>query len=107
MKILFLSRWFPLPANNGSKLRVYNLLRGLSEHHDVTLLSFTDQPNTNLDLPEVRLLCSDVHVIPWQEFNPYSKRALFGFLNSKPRSLLDTYSVQIEPFIYHTILKKN
>ena len=30
--------------NNGAKLRIYNLLRGLSQHHDVTLLSFADQP---------------------------------------------------------------
>lgn len=40
MKILFLSRWFPYPTNNGSKIRIYNLLRGLSQLHDVTLLSF-------------------------------------------------------------------
>lgn len=38
MKILFLSRWFPYPTNNGSKIRIYNLLRGLSQLHDVTLL---------------------------------------------------------------------
>lgn len=44
MKILFLSRWFPYPMNNGSKIRIYNLLRGLSRHHEVTLLSFADRP---------------------------------------------------------------
>lgn len=40
MKLLFLSTWFPYPPDNGSKLRVYHLLRSLAERHEVTLLSF-------------------------------------------------------------------
>lgn len=92
MKILFLSRWFPYPTNNGSKLRIYNLLRGLSKHHDVTLLSFSDQPKADHDTPEVRELCSNVYVIPWREFDPNSVRARFGFLSIVPRSIVDTFS---------------
>ena len=53
MKILFLSRWFPYPMNNGSKIRIYNLLRGLSQHHEVTLLSFADQPWVSPETPEM------------------------------------------------------
>lgn len=41
MKILFLSTWFPYPADNGSKLRVYQLLRSLAKTHHVTLASFS------------------------------------------------------------------
>lgn len=95
MKILFLSRWFPYPTNNGSKLRIYNLLRGLAQHHDVTLLSFADQPDANPDAPEINSLCSDVHVIPWREFNPNSPRAISGFFSLTPRSLVDTFSSEM------------
>jgi len=95
MKILFLSRWFPYPANNGSKLRIYNLLRGLAKHHDVTLLSFADQPDVSPDAPEIQSLCSDVHVVPWREFDPNSTRARFGFLNLAPRSIVDTFSQEM------------
>ena len=42
MKILFLSGWFPFPANNGSKIRIYNLLQGLAQFHNITLISFYD-----------------------------------------------------------------
>ena len=70
MKILFLSRWFPSPMNNGSKIRIYNLLRGLSQHHDVTLLSFADQPGMSPEAPEIRAVCSKVQVVPWREFDP-------------------------------------
>jgi glycosyltransferase involved in cell wall biosynthesis len=40
VNILFLSTWFPCPPDNGSKMRVYYLLRALSARHRVTLLSF-------------------------------------------------------------------
>ncbi len=91
MKILFLSRWFPFPANNGSKIRIYNLLRGLSRYHEVTLLSFSSQPIGSFDA-EVGSICTNVHLVPWREFNPNSLRARIGFLSSKPRSIIDTFS---------------
>jgi glycosyltransferase involved in cell wall biosynthesis len=106
MKILFLSRWFPYPTNNGSKLRIYNLLRGLSKHHDVTLLSFADQPDVSPEAPEVRSLCSEVQVIPWREFNPNSARAKFGFLHMKPRSIIDTFSSEMAQAITDTLNKQ-
>ena len=75
MKILFLSRWFPYPINNGSKLRIYNLLRGLSQLHDISLLSFANQPGASPEAPEIREICSKVKVVPWKEFNPNTLRA--------------------------------
>lgn len=95
MKILFLSRWFPFPTNNGSKLRIYNLLRGLSQLHDVTLLSFADQPTVSPEAPEVRSICREVHVVPWREFDPKSWRARLAFFSLKPRSVVDTFSPEM------------
>lgn len=95
MNILFLSRWFPYPTNNGSKLRIYNLLRGLEKHHNVTLLSFADQSDISLDVTKIQEICSDVQIVPWYEFNPNSVRAWTGFLSFKPRSIVDTYSAEM------------
>lgn len=106
MKILFLSRWFPYPTNNGSKLRIYNLLLGLSKHHDVTLLSFADQPDVNPEAPEVRSICSEVQVIPWREFDPNSTRAKLGFLSLQPRSIIDTFSPEMAQAITQTLSKQ-
>lgn len=39
-KVLFLSTWYPYPPDNGSRLRVYHLLRALSSKHRVSLMSF-------------------------------------------------------------------
>lgn len=107
MKILFLSRWFPYPTNNGSKLRVYNLLRGLSKHHDVTLLSFADQPDVSPEAPEVKSICTDVQVIPWREFDPKSTRAKAGFFSLKPRSIIDTFSPEMAQAITQTLSRRN
>jgi glycosyltransferase involved in cell wall biosynthesis len=105
MKILFLSRWFPYPMNNGSKIRIYNLLRGLSRHHEVTLLSFADQPGVSPEAPEIRAVCSKVQVIPWREFDPATARARFGFLSLKPRSVVDTFSPEMAGAITRTLIE--
>jgi polysaccharide biosynthesis protein PslH len=95
MKILFLSRWFPFPVNNGSKIRISNLLRGLGQQNDVTLLSFNDQPDTPPDTAELLSICSSVHSVPWREFDPKSTSAKLGFLSWMPRSIIDTFSSEM------------
>lgn len=95
LRILFLSRWFPYQPDNGSKLRIYHLLRGLGAYHDVTLLSFADQPDVRPDAPEIQAICSEVQIVPWHEFNPNSARAWVGFLSFKPRFIFDTFSVEM------------
>ena len=37
MRVLFLSRWLPYPTDNGSKIRIFNILRQLSSRWDVSL----------------------------------------------------------------------
>ncbi len=104
MKILFLSRWFPYPIDNGSKLRIFHLLQGLAEHHTVHLLSFSDDP-LNADINKMAELCEFVSVEQWREFQPNSMKSVFGFFYTQPRSLLDTYSKEMAGKI-RTVLEK-
>lgn len=92
MRVLFLSRWFPSPPTNGSKLRVLGLLRGLAQRHEVTLLSFADQVSAVSIPPELKSLCRAVETVPWYEFDPNSRTARLGFISSAPRSVVDTHS---------------
>ena len=39
MRILFVTQKFPYPLDNGGNVRSYNLLRGLAQEHEVTLLA--------------------------------------------------------------------
>lgn len=98
-KILFLSSWFPYPPNNGSKLRIYNLLYSLAQQHEVTLLSFADLPLNCLDFSGLQPFCKKIRVISWKPFDEKSKRALLGFFRLTPRSVADTYSLEMEQII--------
>src|ERR1700690_2344319 len=92
MRILLLSAWFPDPPSNGSRLRVSHLLRALAPAHDVSLLSFADQPDVDPAAPAVGALCREVHVVPPVRFNPRAWRARAAFVSPRPRSLVATYS---------------
>lgn len=65
MRVLFLALSFPLPANNGHKMRTWALLRALAiEGHQVSLLAFARQDEA---LPAERSLpsvCRDVGLVP-------------------------------------------
>ena len=84
MRILFLSTWFPYPADNGSKIRVYHLLRALSAKHQVLLLSFAFDTALPTETETLRQFCTDVQAIrrnPFQRDRP--ARAL-RFLSPAP-----------------------
>ena len=44
MKVLFLAPLLPYPPRSGAAIRNLNLIRGLAQHHEVTLLAFADRP---------------------------------------------------------------
>jgi polysaccharide biosynthesis protein PslH len=92
MRILFLSHWYPYPANNGSRIRIFNLLKQLSAEHEVSLLSFADAEDGALaQAPsELARYCADIHALPYREFEPRSGRALLGAFSRLPRSIVAT-----------------
>lgn len=101
MRILFLSRWYPYPPDNGSKIRVFGLLRGLCERHDVTLISFRDPSEAAAAPPAPGPV--DIQTCPYREFRAGSGRALAGLLSPTPRFLIDTYSAEMEQLITRAI----
>ncbi len=105
MRILFLSAWFPHPPDNGSKLRISHLLAGLAEKHQVDLVAFCDRVDWQEGAHVLRRYCTDIRVVPWKPFSPYSARALLGFFSPMPRSLVDTYSSQMAQVIREQVRK--
>ena len=104
MRILFLSRWYPYPADNGSKLRVSALLRGLCERHEVTLISFCGPGERPADpSPFGGPDRGRTHVCEYREFEPGSRRALAGYFSGTPRFLIDTHSEEMEALIRGTL----
>ena len=100
MHILFISWWWPYPANNGSKIRIYNLLQHLSREFRVTLLSFADVGEaTPEQLAHMRSFCNRVEVVAKPIYKPGTLKATLGYFSRWPRSLVDVYSEQMESLV--------
>jgi glycosyltransferase involved in cell wall biosynthesis len=99
MKILFCSRWFPYPPDNGSKIRIFNLLKQLSARHEVDLISFTSETLSDEQLSAVRTYCRRVYTIPYKSFQPGRSKALVGFFSRRPRSVVDTFSPEMQQLV--------
>lgn len=107
MNILFLSRWFPFPADNGSKIRVYNLLRQLAKRHTVDLVSFTEVEPTLQALEELKRYCRSVETTPFRPFRPHRFKALLGLLSTLPRSVFDMYDRKMQHLVIQAAHKVN
>jgi len=98
MRILFLSAWHPYPPDNGSKLRIFNILCELAKHHEITLLSFADNPQL-AKVHELEAICKSVHVLPKKDYDAGSNRAVLGFFGKKPRVLADRFVPEMDQMI--------
>lgn len=61
-RILLLSPYPPYPPRSGGALRIYNLLLGLSQHHDVLCLTFAPNSDAVAALEPLRETCRLVTV---------------------------------------------
>ena len=104
MKILFLSPWFPYPTENGSKIRIYNLIKALSNKHEIRLISFVRE-GENFDPKGLQGVCQLEAIIPWREFSPNSWKSILGFFSPTPRSIVDTFNRQMVKQLACTIIQ--
>jgi polysaccharide biosynthesis protein PslH len=105
MRILFLSRWYPYPIDNGAKIRIFYLLKYLAEQHDVDLLAFSDEPVDAKRREALLSYCREVRVFPYKKFQPTNLKALTGYFSKVPRAYLDTYSPQVDVAVRHLAQK--
>jgi len=92
---MFLSLWYPYPPDNGSKIRIFNLLRELSTHHEITLLSFVDPEDQPGEESPLRTMCERVLVFPRPTRNRSNLVSLGGYISLTPRHLVTTQSPQM------------
>ena len=63
MKILVVSSFLPYPLFSGGHIRLYNLLKQLSRHHEITLVCEKRKHQTARDVEEVKKICKEVVTI--------------------------------------------
>lgn len=99
MNLLVLSTWFPYPADNGSRLRAWHLLRQLkAQGHRLHLVAgVQDDAKARIgsdgSVPApLADLCETVDAIPWHWFQGGGglKSEALALLSPTPRSILET-----------------
>ncbi len=63
MKILLLTQVLPYPPDSGPKVKTWNVIKYLAQHHHVTLVSFVRGNQTD-DVRNLEKYCQAVHTIP-------------------------------------------
>jgi glycosyltransferase involved in cell wall biosynthesis len=100
VRILFLSGWFPYPPDHGARMRTFNLLRQLARQHEIALLSFVREERvTQSDWSVMESFCRVLGTVPERNFRSSRPRALLRLFSTLPRSLLETYSPEMEALV--------
>jgi len=107
-KLLFLSRWFPFPADNGSRLRILNLLRLFSQEYHITLVSFWEgSPPSSDHLEYIQAYCPEIHPVPYPLANKNITTSITGLLSGKPKSLIERDSQPMRTLIRRLVANTN
>jgi glycosyltransferase involved in cell wall biosynthesis len=63
-RILYLTQVLPYPLSTGAKVRQYYVLRYLSQHHEVTLVSFVRPDDRAEHVGHLKTFCAAVYTVP-------------------------------------------
>lgn len=94
MRLLVLSTWWPEPADNGSRLRIMQLLRALSARYEVHLLAFTQGPAAGVQRTELEQRCGSVQAFARPSRPLTSLDRMKSLVVSEPASVRATWSPQ-------------
>jgi sugar transferase (PEP-CTERM/EpsH1 system associated) len=67
LRVLFVAKRFPYPADTGGKIRTARLLELLSRRLDITLVSNVEHPKDDPYLAWAHKLCGRFESVPWRE----------------------------------------
>lgn len=62
MKLLFLTSRFPYPLEKGDKLRAYELIKHLSDYHEITLFALNDSHVSTEQISKLQPFCKEIIV---------------------------------------------
>lgn len=105
MKILFISAWFPYPPDNGSRIRIYNILKALSVKHEVFLASLMQEDSDAENISHLSDICEVLSLHKSRWFKSGTIKSVLGYFSPKPRSYIDTYDPRVEKAVCDAIDK--
>ncbi|MFQ5452134.1 MAG: glycosyltransferase, partial [Candidatus Paceibacterota bacterium] len=106
MKILMLTPYLPYPPSSGGQVRSYNLLKHLSKHHDIYLVSLIKNNEEKKYHKDLLPYCKEIYVCmrsenPWTPLNII--KSVFG---RYPFLVVRNYSRQSQDVISNLLKKE-
>lgn len=106
MKILMITPYLPYPLHSGGQTRSYNLIKHLSEKHQITLFSFIRTPEENSNIKELSPYSQKVKTFirgkTWD-----IKKILFALFTPYPFLIANYYSRQLKEAIKKELVQGN
>jgi sugar transferase (PEP-CTERM/EpsH1 system associated) len=104
--LLFLCHRIPYPPNKGDKIRSFHLLHHLSQHFDIYLATFVDDPQDWPWVSEVEKYCVDSLFV---KLNPATARlrSLSGLVTGKVLSLPYYQNAEVQAWINARVEEHN
>ena len=106
MRILFLTSRLPFPPIGGDKLRVYNFMKYLSEHHEISLISFVTERAENNYIIKYGKDFRDVKTVLLTKERSYYN-CIRGIFSSKPLQIYYYHSKQMARLIEFEIQNRD
>jgi polysaccharide biosynthesis protein PslH len=91
LRVLFVAKRFPYPADTGGKIRTARLLEQLARHLDITLVSSIEHPKDDQYLPAIARMGIRLEAVPWREVAKGTARFYANVL----RRLVSRYPVSV------------
>jgi sugar transferase (PEP-CTERM/EpsH1 system associated) len=86
MKILYISPFLPYPPDDGDKIRLFNLIKKISNQHEVSIIALIRSPQEARFVPELKKYCAQVATVVQKNLSrPMKLKALFqGVISKEP-----------------------
>ncbi|PCI70641.1 MAG: sugar transferase [Piscirickettsiaceae bacterium] len=100
--LLFLVHRIPYPPNKGDKIRSFHFLKHLSNHFNIYLGAFIDDPDDVVYQAQVEQLCSEVNLL---EINPRVRTVMSakGLVTGEPLSVPYYDIAEMHQWVQHVI----
>ncbi len=98
MNILFLTHMLPYPQTDGARIRSFNLLKTLTRHNKVSVVSFISETTRTEDIDELRGFVHDLQTV----FRPqkYAIKDLFkGVCTSEPFTIINYRTEEMKELV--------
>ena len=107
-RVLYLTQVLPYPLSTGARMRQYYVLRHLSQHHEVTLVSFLRNDDKPEHIAHLQSMCHAVYTAPiersrWRDLRAGAK----GLLTRQPMVIVRDEFKSMQNLLTRLIAEKS